>query len=245
MSEMKIGLVKFLNARPLDHAFRKNSKVTVHEDTPSRLFDLLMKGDLDAALISSVECLRQKELHSCRTVGVCADSEVTSILYLPNAGSSPPDKVYTDSGSRTSAALLQILLYRKYKTKIPASPCSPELVPEKISETDAGLLIGDSALRYRQTGAENFSDLGQWWFDQEGLPFVYAMWAYPKNRPVPDSFFEEALEQGLSGMEEILAESDYPDLRTYLTETLHYKLNDNDRKSLDRFKERLLEAGLL
>lgn len=244
---MRLGLVKFINARPLDLAFRKSDSYQIIEDTPSRLFESLMEGRLDAALISSVECLRNTDrLNYCRTVGVCAKSEVTSILYLKKNKNSIPKRILSDTGSRTSIALLQILLYRKTGELLHFETAQPESIPSSVDENTAGLLIGDSALRYRNNPGDLYTvDLGNWWNEQEGLPFVFAMWAYPEEHPITDDFFENALNFGLKHMNEIIENSEFPDTKQYLTEKLHYRLGDADLKALDRFKALLLEAGLL
>ncbi|MDH5654547.1 MAG: menaquinone biosynthesis protein [Spirochaetia bacterium] len=246
---MRIGLVRYINSRPLDYGFRKNPSVHTHNDTPANLYKLLKSGKLDAALISSVECLRNEDIFSfCKTAGVCAASEVNSIFYLTRDTERLPDFFLSDQGSRTSVALLQILLYKKFGKIVPHQKSDPEKIPALITETTGGLVIGDKAYQYHKENQNDsliHVDLGRWWNEEEGLPFVFALWAYPKNKIIPDSFFEESLEIGLQHIEEIIAEADDPSLKEYLTESLHYKLKEPELKSLDRFKSLLQELDLL
>src|SRR5439155_19869480 len=78
--------------------------------------------------------------------------------------------------SRTSAALAQILLRKRYGI-------TPEVVPLPLAreaedaDADAVLLIGDRAMRACLPGFAHAFDLGQEWRDWTGLPFVYAVWA--------------------------------------------------------------------
>ena len=246
---MRIGLVRFLNARPLDFGLRqaaRQRRLSVVEDTPARLFQGLERGELDAALISSVEVLRHPErFGSCRTVGVCAGDRVDSIVYLRQTGTDlePPRLVVTDRGSRSSVALLQILLGREFPgASIEWQSLPPEEIPARIDHETAGLLIGDSALALRTEGGRphcTLRDVAAWWHDLEQLPFVFALWAYPIGAPQSDSLFEESLELGLQHIQEIARESSYPEALPYLTRTLHYRITDRDLEALKRFQSLL------
>lgn len=254
---MIIGLVRYLNARPLDYGFRQEDGLSEYkclEDTPAKLYQMLSSGTLDAALVSSVECLRNEDRFGyCRSVGVCARKEVKSILYLrrnPFKRTDPVEYIYADSGSRTSTALVRLL----YKEEFSGSPdpdiitTPPEQIPEKLDSNSAGLLIGDSALDFLQNPqSEQFeiTDVAGWWYSQEKLPFVFALWAYPADRPVRDRFFEDSLKQGEKAIEQIIQQSGYPEASVYLKQILHYRIAEEELKSLTRFKERLLAADLL
>ena len=262
---MKIGLVRFYNARPLDYGLREqareNPDLTVVEDTPARLYESLMKSELDAALISSVEVLRNKEkLGYCPLVGVCAREKVLSILYIKEKSEQPekdetgdsigpsnfhhtrPELVYTDNGSRTSVALLEALFYRQTGQVLPTSPRPPEEIPDLVRGNRGGLLIGDSAIEFlARTDKERFytKDLAAWWYELEALPFVFALWAYPENRPLPDSLFVDSLNAGLANLDRLVAQAGFPDADDYLRKILHYRLEAEDRLALERFRLQL------
>ncbi len=252
---VKIGLVKFLNARVLDAFFRSEKgreKYEVLVDTPARLFAALRDGQLDAALISSVECLRNPgRFGYCKTVGVCALNEVKSILYIEKKSERNPNypqKVLGDDGSRTSHTLLDILIQSTTGRRVQIAGEKPELIPEKISVDTAGLLIGDEALRFHERrDRENFycRDLAEWWYETEKLPFVFALWAYPADRPVPDQIFEESLSYGEAHIEEIVRDCGFIGAKKYLTENLHFRLGPDDERSLQVFRERLAALDLL
>jgi chorismate dehydratase len=251
---MKLGLLPFLNTQPLEYGFRTDPGrfgTTAVIDVPSRLAGALLEGKIDTALISSVEVLRHPELTFCKTMGVCADSAVRSILYIRSAedpADSVPDRIWMDEGSRTSQALLLLLLKKVYgaspeRSSIPASD-----VPSHIGPGQAGMLIGDAALSFwDRSDLDRFRirDLGQWWNELEGLPFVFAVWAYPKSNPVPDETFEWSLSMGLSHMEEIIQKAGRSDAREYLTKNLHYRMTERDLKALTVYRGLLAEAGLL
>ncbi|MBI3396835.1 MAG: menaquinone biosynthesis protein [Spirochaetia bacterium] len=251
---MRIGLVSALNARPLDWGFRLQAEekgFTLVEDTPARLAAALFQGQLDTALISSVECLRHSDSFAwCTKVGVAAADAVQSILYFSRKAISQtgPSKVLVDASSRSSTALVQVLLHAEYKRRIPVEEAPPERLVDLVAADQGGMLIGDNALRFaRSPAAAQFvvQDLAHWWRKIEGLPFVFALWAYPKAHPVPDEFFETSLAKGLSDVKKIAEGSEFPNAYDYLTKTLHYQLTADDLTSLRTFLDRTRALGLV
>ncbi len=259
---MRLGLVRFLNARPLDYGFRLQARENPHlhlvEETPSRLISLLLAGELDAALVSSVECFRNEAtLGYCTTVGVCAEDTVQSILYIRRRSSRLPEenfftrpvrRVLVDSGSRSSVALLQILLQSTGGELPPFEVTDPGKIPERLQEEEGGLLIGDSALEFHESPYRDeffIRDLARWWRERENLPFVFALWAYPREKPLSDSLFEESLRTGLEHLSVIAQESSYRDSYHYLNKLLHYNTDSDDLRALERFRSLLEDRNLL
>ncbi|MBE7438775.1 MAG: menaquinone biosynthesis protein [Spirochaetales bacterium] len=248
---MRIGLVSFLNARPLDYGIRKSGAHEITVATPSALVDLLLKGEIDTALISSVECLRHPQLYTCPDVGVASAGPVDSILYFekpsPAFLSSPPGIIYVDRGSRSSVALIQTLMAQKFGFLPQTISEDPGLIPGRVKErSSAGLLIGDNALAFAdspQSGGFIIKDLGAWWQESEGLPFVYALWA--GNQSLDPDFFKDSLTEGLGHIEEIASESSYSKSLQYLKERLHFQLAESDHAGLERFREHLRRWQLL
>lgn len=254
---MRIGLVQFLNARPLDYGLRQlartQSKLTLVEDIPSRLVELLLDDKLDAALISSVECLRHKDrLTYIDIVGVCARNRAESLFYIkpitPNTSSDPAapvERIFADFGSRTTIALLKILYLRNNKILPEIILKDPLEIPDLLGSQDGGLLIGDAAMQFKVSKhSANFSitDLANWWYQKEALPFVFALWAFPRTNPVDSEIFLESYHQGKLHMEEIIASASHlPNPRSYLTQNLHYELGPLEIKSLQRFEKLLKE----
>jgi chorismate dehydratase len=116
---MKIGVVKHLNARPLTYGLEKNIEHSVLYENPSVLKEELLNNNLDLALISSVECIRnESKLDFSMSTGVCAEKKVRSILFFENKKEANPEVIFVDEGSRSSVALLRILYHEKYKILI-------------------------------------------------------------------------------------------------------------------------------
>src|SRR6202011_3428609 len=109
-------------------------------------------------------------------IAITSHGPVLSVTLFSRRPWAEIRRVALDAGSRTSAALTQILLRKRHGV-------APELVPLAMdadaedTDADAVLLIGDRAMRACLPGFTYAFDLGQEWFDWTGLPFVYAVWA--------------------------------------------------------------------
>jgi chorismate dehydratase len=160
--------------------------VDLHKDTPDRLNDALVAGDLDIGPISLVEYLRHAdELLLLPDVAVGSDGPVLSVNLISTKPLTELNKrpVALGSTSRTGVLLAQMLLAEKYGAEPEYFRCPPELT-QMLLEADAGVLIGDPALRALYEAPKNgldVIDLGQAWREWTGLPMVFAVWAVRKD----------------------------------------------------------------
>lgn len=172
----RLGVVSFLNTRPLVEAFRTGALSHDFEliyDVPSVCADKLHRGQTDVALIPAAEIGRGAYV-LVPEVGLASNGPVRSVLLLLGK---EPEEVRTlalDVSSRTSVVLSQIVLARQFGCR-PDVFVHPPDVDAMLARADAALLIGDPALeldvkRYRVL------DLGEAWTQMTGLPFVYACW---------------------------------------------------------------------
>lgn len=249
---MKIGLVKHLNARPLTYGFEKSGKYDLVYENPSVLKDMLLGGELDTALISSVECIRNSGVLSYSVKnGVCAAERVRSILYFKNNNEKyPPEKIYTDAGSRSSVALLKVLIRKASDFSTDTVPIPPGEILSMIKENKGShLLFGDNALLADwDREAYTAIDMAEWWNIETSKSFCFAFWAYPKNKKVSDDLFDESLARGISHIDEIIsAEKRFkPEmLESYLKKELHYKLTQSDWEGFQLFEKYCREWGIL
>jgi chorismate dehydratase len=167
---LRIGCVKYLNALPLIHGWQQS----VEFDHPSRLCKCLANGELDVALVSSFEFLRNPIYRIVDDVSISSNGPVYSVLVAHRGPLSAVQEIELDPASETAVNLLRCLLAElklrprvvENKSAILASPAS------------ARLLIGDRAIRFRERHAGEFQfwDLGEQWKKHVGLPFVYALW---------------------------------------------------------------------
>jgi chorismate dehydratase len=169
---LRIGCVKYLNARPLIHGWEGD----IDFDHPSVLCTKLATGKLDVALVSSFEFLRNPIYRIVDDVSISSDGPVYSVIVAHRGEIGEIKEIELDPASETSANLLRCL--------ITEHGLNPRLVQRSIAAPEletrgrAHLFIGDQAVRFRQehTNEFHFWDLGEQWKKLIGLPFVYALW---------------------------------------------------------------------
>jgi chorismate dehydratase len=185
----RVGHIQFLNCLPIYWGLMRSGAlldVDLQKDTPDRLNDALVAGDLDIGPISLVEYLRHADdLLLLPDVAVGSDGPVLSVNLISTKPLASLDKrpVALGSTSRTGVLLAQMLLAEKYGAEPDYFRCPPELT-QMLLEADAGVLIGDPALRALYEAPRNgldVIDLGQAWRDWTGLPMVFAVWAVRKD----------------------------------------------------------------
>jgi chorismate dehydratase len=178
MSEkIRIGAVSYLNSKPLVYelgALAPQAELIL--DYPSRLADRLACGQLEVALIPVIEYFRAGTYRLVPNIAVASQGPVLSVTLFSRAPWAAIRRVALDEGSRTSAALAQVLFRKKYGVQPELCPLPLDRAAED-ADADAVLLIGDRAMHACLPGFRFAFDLGQEWHDWTGLPFVYAAWA--------------------------------------------------------------------
>jgi chorismate dehydratase len=159
--------------------------VDLHKDTPDRLNAALVDGKLDIGPISLVEYLRHADdLLLLPDLAVSSDGPVQSVNLVSTVDPGKLDgrRVALGSTSRTGVLLARMLLEDRYGVAPQYFCCPPDLT-EMLLEADAGVLIGDAALRARYDNDATLiiTDLGAAWRDWTGLPMVFAVWAVRRD----------------------------------------------------------------
>ncbi len=267
LKPLRVGAVNYLNSKPLIHRFEEHVRrlaasepalqgVRLLKDLPSRLADSLTARRLDAALVPAFEALSAPDWRIVSDACVAADGPVSSVkVYFRR----PPAEVKTlalDEGSRTSAALIRLLLLRRVRVE-PQRMRLPIGAGLADSDADAVLLIGDRAMQTpaadlrRQFVAE--WDLAEEWRRDTGLPFVFAVWAarLGVDGAALASLFEASRDDGLVAFSAI-AQAEGPPLgltvehaERYLRQNLRFTLGPRERRGLELFRQQCREAGLL
>jgi chorismate dehydratase len=185
-----VGHIQFLNCLPLYWGLARTGTLLdleLSKDTPDKLNDQLVRGDLDIAPISLVEFLRSADqLVAFPDVAVGCDGPVMSCVIVSQVPLDQLDgaKVALGSTSRTAVRLAQLLLSDVHHVTPDYYRCPPDL-GLMMQEAQAGVLIGDAALRASLHDAPRLGlqvhDLGTMWKEWTGLPFVFAVWAARKD----------------------------------------------------------------
>jgi len=188
-SRPRVGHIQYLNCLPIYWGLMRSGAlldVDLYKDTPDRLNSALIDGDLDIGPISLVEYLRHAdELLLLPDLAVGSDGPVLSVNLVSTR---PPEeldggRVALGSASRTGALLARMLLGSRYRVHPEFFTCPPD-VTQMLLEADAGVVIGDVALRAHYEAPKlglRVLDLGQAWREWTGLPMVFAVWAVRRD----------------------------------------------------------------
>ncbi|WP_254549608.1 menaquinone biosynthetic enzyme MqnA/MqnD family protein [Catellatospora tritici] len=185
----RVGHIQFLNCLPIYWGLMRSGAlidVDLHKDSPDRLSDSLVRGDLDIGPISLVEYLRNADdLLLLPDLAVGSDGPVLSVNIVSQVPLTELDqtRVALGSTSRTSVLLAQMLLQDRYGVRPDYFTCPPDLT-SMLLDAQAGVLIGDVALRALFEAPRRglaVTDLGQAWREWTGLPMVFAVWAVRRD----------------------------------------------------------------
>jgi chorismate dehydratase len=252
-AQMQIGAVSYLNSRPLIEGLEGLlPSANLVLDYPSRLADALSNGQLDVALIPSIEYFRRPGYEVISDACVAARGEVLSVKLYCRVHPGQIRTLALDEGSRTSAALTKVILAERYGVIPKTEPLRMESATTD-SGADAVLLIGDRAMHSPEETFVEVMDLGQFWYDWTGLPFVFAMWVARRevNTEGVDEALSHARDLGIANVVDI-AREEAPRLgisetlaHTYLTRNLHYHLTSAERSGLKLFSELAAQHNLV
>src|SRR4051812_48551875 len=174
---LRIGAVTYMNTVPLVRGLPELLRTArLSFDHPSRLADQLAAGELDVALAPSVELARHPEWSIVSTACIGCRGPVLSVKVLFRKPPAEVRSLALDEGSRTSAALAQILLADQFEVR-PRLEILPLGASPLDAASDAVLVIGDRAIRSPSQGFCEVWDLGEQWVGSAKLPFVFAVWA--------------------------------------------------------------------
>ena len=175
--------------------------------------------------------------------------------------------VAADTSSRTSYAYARILFDIFWKVPAVFVPHPPDL-ESMLAVADAALLIGDPALlaledkdaREARTGERLlYLDLAHEWHSFTGLPWVSAFWALRSGAleetgacaadMIAD--LQASRDHGLAHVEDLVEEWSgriavpRDTIRFYLTNNIHYILDEACLRGLDAFYRLAAECGAL
>ena len=186
----RVGHIQFLNCLPLYWGLARTGTLLDFEltkDTPEKLSERLVAGELDIGPVTLVEYLKNADdLVAFPDIAVGCDGPVMSCVIVSQVPLEQLDgaRVALGSTSRTSVRLAQLLLAERFGVRPDYYTCPPDLAL-MMREADAAVLIGDAALRANLHDGPKYGlavhDLGALWKEWTGLPFVFAVWAARKD----------------------------------------------------------------
>lgn len=263
MGSLRISAISFLNTAPLMWDF-EHGDAGQHFDIdytiPSHCAAALAAGDADIGIIPVVTYAQIPGLVILPNIAIAAKDSVRSILLVCKKPLPDVRTVATDTSSRTSVALTQILFARFWGGHREFAPHPPDL-PAMLQDHDAALLIGDSALQISlHDSPYQLYDLGHQWRRLTGKPFVFAFWAVRLDslQRQPEGLnlaatFQQSRDHGLQpGNIDRIAQEWGPRLNMthtevvdYLTKNIHYTLDRESHAGLQLFLNYAREVGAI
>lgn len=269
MRPLRISAISFLNTAPLMWDFEHPSAADrdllkdfeFSYTVPSKCAQALLDGTADIGIIPSITFATIPGLAILPDVAIASKNKVRSILLVLKK---PIDQVRTvavDTSSRTSVALTKILLTKFFSGPVREReyvPMDPD-VDRMLAVCDAGLLIGDSALRVDRTRYQAL-DLAEEWRRLTGKPFVFAFWAVRMDAAAQSTrgyeladVFCQSRDRGLQPENIITLSQQWApklglresDVRSYLTENIHYHLDPENTEGLELFYQLAAELNLI
>lgn len=248
-----IGCVSYLNAKPLVHGIETANGIRVLADVPSRLLDGLLAGTTEAALVPIIDYQTSSEPLCIVPVGaIGSDGMTLTVRLFSKRPVGEIRRVAVDGDSRTSVALLQVVVDELHGSPlelVPLAGADSSTLPDGI---DGVLLIGDKVVNAAPDLPHQL-DLGEAWKELTSLPFVFAAWMTRPSSDLGDlpRLLARMRALNLSRISEVAsrhaAAAGWPlELAEhYLGRLLRYGLGQRELKAITAFWERCRKLGLI
>ena len=234
VKKLRVSIVEFLNTAPLVWGFTDGplaGKYDLSFTVPSKCAEALRGGDVDIAIIPSIEYQRMEGMVALPGMAIAAKREVRSLLVVAKKPLDMAKRIALDTSSRSTAALVRLLCAGYWKISPEFVDAAPD-PSEMLKQADAALVIGDPALRISlkmevlagkvPAGEEccqgdpddlpvpGFDslyvyDVAHQWREMTGKPAVLAIWAGRRDVVTPEVIadFQASKQFGLARIREI------------------------------------------
>jgi chorismate dehydratase len=261
MRRLRISAISYLNTAPLMWDFEHGEAgraFDISYTLPSACARALEAGTADIGIIPAAAYVQVPGLMVLPGIAIASRRPVRSILLVSKV---PLDKIRTvalDTSSLTSVALTKVLFEKWLGGGRTFTPMAPD-IEKMLAAHDAGLVIGDPALQIDRSRYLTL-DLAEEWIRYTGKPFVFAFWAVRGDAlheaaPSQDlaTIFQQSRDHGLepANLDQITREwaprlrISGRDVRSYLTESIHYQLDAACLEGLQLFYRYAAEIGAL
>jgi chorismate dehydratase len=261
MKPLRIPAISYLNTAPLMWDFEHGParpEFAISYTIPSHCAASLGDGSADIGIIPAAAYTTIPNLRVLPGVAIASRRAVRSILLVSRMPLDMVQTVALDSSSLTSVALTKVL-FSKWWGGGRSFTAAPPDITEMLRNHDAGLLIGDPALRIDRSKYITY-DLAEEWIRLTGKPFVFAFWAVRQQalKDVPPDLdlggvFQESRDHGLQpeSLNRIASQwaprlgLNESDVKSYLTENIHYFLGPECIEGMSLFFRYAHECGAL
>jgi len=257
---LRVGSVPYLVGRPLDSGLEKEPGIELVRRVPAQLVESLRAGEIDVALVSSIELFRRPGYRWIEGLAVAGEGFVASVQVFLRKPIADVRSLALDPSSRTAATLVRVLFERKIggtdglpsgtvEFREAVAPVDP-----RAAGTDAWLRIGDPALcEWLAPDALPVFNPSQVWSERTGLPFVFACWIVRPGVELSDaelSAFVRSRALGTSRREALSRDAasawnlPLEACRKYLLEECRYDPGQAMHAALRRFRDEAAAIGL-
>lgn len=248
---LRVGSVPYLVGRPLDLGLESENGIAYERRVPAELVRGLREGELDVALVSSIELFRAPGYRYLDGVGVCGAGFVGSVQVFLRRPVAEIATLALDPASRAAATLVRVL-FAERTPPVEFLEVAPGADPREAG-TDAWLRIGDAALRehWGEPALPVFNP-SQEWARRTGLPFVFAVWIVRPGAAIEAHLpaFARARARGLAATSELAREASvawelpFASCARYLAEECLYEPGPALHAALAEFQRAAARAGL-
>ncbi len=268
---LRVAAINFLNPAPLMWDFEHPPldgplalRYCIDRMLPSECAARLASGEADIGLIPIAALATTPGLRILPGCTIAAKGRVRSLLLVRRAKQdlAAVRSVAADTASRTTVTYARILFHKWGNPAVPFLPMAANL-DSMLEKADAAIVIGDPALlaleerenRLERTREELvYHDLAREWRSLTGLAFVSAVWAAAPGSPTTEQVSEDFIQSRIHGtenIEDLVAEWSHrlpiPEstIRDYLTNNIHYVLDEECVEGMRGFFSMAVETGVL
>ncbi|HWG20561.1 MAG TPA: menaquinone biosynthesis protein [Terracidiphilus sp.] len=267
----RIAAIRFLNPAPLMWDFEHPpqaealaARYQIDWMLPAECADRLADGTADIGLVPIAALPVVPGLRILPGCTIASKDYVRSLLLVRRARQSLAEvrTVAADSASLTTVAYARMLFQKWGNAGVEFLPMAADL-DAMLARADAAIVIGDPALLALEERANRFEraevelvyhDLAHEWRSLTGMPFVSAVWCAAAGAVLDERVAEDFIasrDHGLANIEALAAEWSrklpLPEntIRTYLSENIHYVLDQECIEGMRGFFRMAAEAKVL
>ncbi|HWY99477.1 MAG TPA: menaquinone biosynthesis protein [Edaphobacter sp.] len=272
-NKLRVAAINFLNPAPLmwdfEHpplAAELAQRYSLHYTLPSRCADELLAARADLGLIPIASLTPELAIvPGCTIASLNEVRSIQLIVKSPNTLSTVKT-IAADTASRSSLAYAEILFRKFLHTHPTFLPAAADPIA-MLQRADAAILIGDPALLALESrdhieatvGPCQWHDLAHEWHTRTELPWVAAVWAVRPEALAPPNItatqltedLEASRNHGLLNIERLVQQwtpriaLPPATIRHYLSSNIHYVLNTDCIRAIERFRQYAAEVDVL
>lgn len=237
MTKTKLAYINYHNTAPYSYALRHlltNDLLDIYTEVPSACARLFADQSVDIALVPVGALSSLSNFNILPDFSISCLGAVRTVCLFSNVPLGRIDTIFLDDHSRSSNLLTRVLAKEYWKIKPSYSTALSAFDENKLH---AKVAIGDKVFGIENSFAYKW-DLGQEWYDYNGLPFVFAVWVY---RDGVETHLIQSLQgifqQSLEDPSKWLPEEGNYQIRSYLQENIEFDFSAEKQKSLKVFFE--------